>query len=117
MKKILESIRKNRELIITNMIVLALTFTEAIIALTGHTTIAGIVAIAVFICAVVFFIAAPYGEQVIAACTTMCNAAAFGIGMFYNAERTYIAYVTIAFVVIGFVLEYILTDNRKIGRL
>ena len=90
MKKLFNSIRENRELIVTNLILLTLTFAETMVALTGHTVIAGIIAIAAFVAAMIFFFVAPYGEQTIAGITTMFNAFAFGIGMLYSPERTYV---------------------------
>ena len=117
MKKMIRSIRENSQLIITNIIILTLTFTETMLAITGHTTIAGIVAITAFVGAMILFFIAPYGEETIAAITTMFNAFAFGIGMFYSPERTWIAYIAIVLAIFGFVFEVILTDNRRIGRL
>ena len=117
MKKIIEFIREYRELIITNIILCILTVTEAAIAICGHTVISGIVAITVFVAACVLFAFFPYGEESIAAITSLANAIGFGLLMFYKPERAYLAYMTVTFVIIGFTFQMILSQNRAEGRL
>ena len=117
MKKIISFISENRELILTNIILCILTVTEAAIAVCGHNIISGIIAIGVFVAACILFALFPYGEESIAAITSLSNAVGFGIAMFYKPERAYLAYLAVTFVVIGFTFQMILSQNRADGRL
>ena len=117
MKKIIEFIHEYRELIITNIILCILTVTEAVIAVCGHTVISGIVAIAAFVAACILFAFFPYGEESIAVITSLANAIGFSFAIFYKPERAYLAYLTVAFVIIGFAFQMVLSQNRADGRL
>mgnify|MGYP003304336609 CR=1 FL=1 len=117
MKKIISFIRENRELIITNIILSILTITEAVMAICKHNIISGVIAIAAFMIACILFKLFPYGEECIAAITSLANAIGFGLAMFYKPERVYFAYIALVFVIIGFTFQMVLSQNRADGRL